>query len=219
MKTSEKSKARRGRPAKAPTDAEARQKLIRAGLAFLTERGYASAGVNDIIAEAGVPKGCFYHYFKNKEDFGDQLIEAYQSYFSTKLESSFQNESLPPLQRLQAFVDDATKGIAKHDFKRGCLVGNLGQEMGILPERFRERLQSIFEDWQSRTARCLASAQAEGEIDSEQDPHELAAFFWIGWEGAVLRAKLARSAAPLTLFAKVFFSTLNQHPRRKQRGI
>ncbi len=210
MDTSAKAKPRRGRPAKAPTDAEARQKLIRAGLAFLTERGYASAGVNDIIAEACVPKGCFYHYFKNKEDFGDQLIEAYQSYFSSKLDRCFQDDSTPPLQRLRAFVNDASRGMAKHGFKRGCLVGNLGQEMGVLPERFRERLQSIFEDWQSRTARCLANAQAAGEIDSEQDPHELAAFFWIGWEGAVLRAKLARSDAPLTLFAKVFFSTLNQ---------
>ncbi len=210
MSTSAKSKPRRGRPPKAPTDAEARQKLVRAGLAFLTERGYASAGVNEIIAEAGVPKGCFYHYFKNKEDFGDQLIEAYQSYFSSKLDRCFQDDSIPPLQRLQTFVDEAAKGMAKHGFKRGCLVGNLGQEMGVLPERFRERLQSIFEDWQSRTARCLASVQAAGEIDSKQDPHELAAFFWIGWEGAVLRAKLERSDAPLTLFAKVFFNTLNQ---------
>lgn len=210
MNSSAKTQTRRGRPPKALADAEARQKLIRAGLAFLTERGYSSAGVNEIIAEAGVPKGCFYHYFKNKEDFGDQLIEAYQSYFSNKLDRIFQSESLSPLQRLNTFVEEAAEGMAKYNFKRGCLIGNLGQEMATLPERFRKRLQRIFEDWQSRTASCLALAQSAGEIDSTLNPHELAAFFWIGWEGAVLRAKLERSDAPLTLFSKGFFSNLHK---------
>jgi TetR/AcrR family transcriptional repressor of nem operon len=98
--------------------------------------------------------------------------------------------------------------MARHGFRRGCLVGNLGQEMGTLPESFRAQLEQVFLDWQARTAACLAEAQRAGEIAHHHDCAALAEFFWIGWEGAVLRAKLQRSAAPLQACAGGFFQLL-----------
>ena len=83
--------------------------------------------------------------------------------------------------------------------------------MGTLPESFRERLRATFEDWQHRLAECLGAAQQAGELAGSADTAALAAFFWIGWEGAVLRAKLERSDGPLVLFAQFFFNGL---PRR-----
>ena len=94
--------------------------------------------------------------------------------------------------------------MAKYGFRRGCLVGNLGQEMSALPESFRARLIAVFEDWQQRTALCLQAAQQQGELSVTADTDALAAFFWTGWEGAVLRAKLELQAAPLQRFAAGF---------------
>ncbi len=199
---------RRGRPSRAPDDADARRRLIRAGLVFLTERGYSTAGVNEILREAGVPKGCFYHYFRDKADFGKQVIGAYQDYFSRKLDRCFQDQSLTPLQQLQSFVDGAIEGMSRHAFRRGCLVGNLGQEMGTLPQEFRDQLIVILEDWQLRTAECLTRAQEQGDLAAHHDVDGLARFFWIGWEGAVLRAKLEQKAEPLATFAAGFFKIL-----------
>ena len=48
----------------------------------------------------------------------------------------------------------------------------------------------------------------QGEIAPTQDPDALAAFFWIGWEGAVLRAKLERRPEPLRSFADTFFTSI-----------
>lgn len=197
---------RRGRPPRAAADAEARQKLIRSGLIHLTEKGYSSVGVDEILRDAAVPKGSFYHYFRNKADFGSQLIEAYHAYFSEMLDQILCDATLPPLDRLRAFTDDAERGMARHDYRRGCLVGNLGQEMGALPDAFRSQLTTALEDWQARTARCLRTAQADGTLGANHDPDALAAFFWIGWEGAVLRAKLERHPAPLHIFADSFFN-------------
>jgi TetR/AcrR family transcriptional repressor of nem operon len=109
---------------------------------------------------------------------------------------------------VQAFVDDAQAGMARYDYRRGCLIGNLGQEMGALPESFRAQLQAVFADWQARLAACLRLAQQAGEMSATADAEQLAAFFWIGWEGAVLRAKLAQSAEPLTVFARFFLAGL-----------
>ena len=199
----------RGRPKRAPSDAEVRQRLIRAGLIFLTQKGYSAVGLDEVLREASVPKGGFYHYFDSKADFGSALIDAYHAYFADRLDRCFSEQSLPPLARLRAFVADARAGMQRHDFTRGCLVGNLGQEMGALPPEFREKLVHVLEDWQSRTAACLAAAQAAGEMAAHHDPARLAAIFWIGWEGAVLRAKLERKPDPLTIFADGFFAMLN----------
>ncbi len=206
---------RRGRPKCPPELSDARRKLIKAGLLQLTEKGYSSVGVEEILKSAGVPKGSFYHHFRNKADFGSQLIDAYHTYFREKLDQAFADTNLPALDRLRAFIRDAERGMQRHHFRRGCLVGNLGQEMGALPDEFREQLQRVLKDWQARTAACLRLAQAQGELDAEQDPDALAEFFWIGWEGAVMRAKLERRAHPLRSFANTFFRLVN--PLREKR--
>ncbi len=200
---------RRGRPPKSgSTHSDTKERLVRAGVAILTEKGFAAVGLEEILSSVNIPKGSFYHYFSSKDEFGIILIDAYAAYFSAKLDHWLTDETQPPLQRLRDFIEDAKAGMARHGFRRGCLVGNLGQEMGVLPERFRDRLRGVFLDWQQRTARCLAAAQAAGEIAPDEDSDKLAAFFWIGWEGAVLRAKLERSADALDVFAQGFFAAL-----------
>lgn len=88
------------------------------------------------------------------------------------------------------------------------MIGNLGQEMGALPTSYRTHLTSVLNDWQTRVQRCLQAAQTAGDISSETDCQKLAAFFWIGWEGAVLRAKLESNAGPLMIFSDYFFAGL-----------
>jgi len=60
--------------------------------------------------------------------------------------------------------------------------------MNALPGAFRAQLTDVLLDWQARTERCLRAAIAMGEIPRSSDSARLAAFFWIGWEGTVLRA-------------------------------
>ncbi|KAF7599610.1 MAG: TetR family transcriptional regulator [Candidatus Dactylopiibacterium carminicum] len=200
---------RRGRPPKSREQSvDARELLLRAGLEVLTEKGFSISGIDEILKRAGVPKGSFYHYFASKEAFGHALIERYAGYFARKLEKHFGDESRTPLVRIQDVIADLQAGMARHQFRRGCLVGNLGQEMGGLPESFRAQLDEVFLDWQQRLARCLRAAQQAGEIPAGRDCDALAAFFWIGWEGAVLRAKLTRNPEPLRLFSRFFLAGL-----------
>ena len=200
---------RRGRPPKSREGfTETRELLLRSGLEVLTEKGYSATGIDEILARVRVPKGSFYHYFESKEAFGLALIDRYGQYFATKLDSHFGNSHIPPLMRVHAFVADAMAGMIRFDFRRGCLIGNLGQEMACLPESFRARLQAVFVDWEERLAGCLDAARAAGQLHQDADCRQLASTFWIGWEGAVLRAKLERSTRPLASFAEFFVSSL-----------
>ncbi|MDE1146121.1 MAG: TetR/AcrR family transcriptional regulator [Azospirillaceae bacterium] len=200
---------RRGRPPKDQAGtSQTRAALVRAGVAALTEKGFAATGLDEVLTAAAVPKGSFYHYFDSKEAFGAALIDAYAAYFATKLDRHFREETVPPLDRFCRFIDDARAGMARHDFRRGCLIGNLGQEMAALPEAYRQRLLDVFADWQARTAACLRAARDDGQIPPTADCDALAEFFWTGWEGAVLRAKLERRVEPLDRFAQHFFRLL-----------
>lgn len=201
---------RRGRPPKDQAGhSETREALLRAGVAALTEKGFCATGLDEILRAAGVPKGSFYHHFDSKEAFGAQLIDQYAAYFAHKLDRHLRDEALPPLDRLRRFIADARAGMIRHDFRRGCLIGNLGQEMAALPGAFRQRLIDVFTDWQNRTAVCLRAARRNGDIPPDADCDALAEFFWTGWEGAVLRARLERQAAPLDKFATAFFTLLH----------
>lgn len=202
---------RRGRPPRAEARlADARERLLREGVAMLTERGFSAVGLDEILGAVCVPKGSFYHYFGSKAEFGLALVDAYAAYFANKLDRWFLDESLSPLARLRAFVEDARVGMARFAYRRGCLVGNLGQEVSALPDPFRDRLAAVFADWETRTARCLDAARSAGDIDPDADCARLAAFFWIGWEGAVLRAKLERGPEPLDQFAEGFFALVER---------
>ncbi len=199
----------RGRPPKQRDGfSNTREALLRTGVEILTEKGFSATGIDEILRRVGVPKGSFYHYFDSKEAFGSELIELYAAYFAHKLDHFLLDESRSPLERIEAFIANARQGMHRHQYERGCLIGNLGQEMGALPEAFRARLVQVFADWQARFEQCLVAARTAGEIPSDADCARLAACFWIGWEGAVLRAKLERDPAALELFEAYFLSSL-----------
>lgn len=206
----------RGRPPK-KTDGQldTKDQLIRQGTAIFTEKGFSSTGIVEILREINIPKGSFYHYFSSKDEFGLAVVENFGTFFARKLDKWLLNTDRPPLDRLEDFIEDAKDGMRRYEFRRGCLIGNLGQELGSLSEDFREPLETIFLDWQGRVARCLDEAKTSGHIPTTLNTEEMAAFFWIGWEGAILRSKLVKSTDPLDLFASVFFASLSFPPSNR----
>src|SRR5690606_21062680 len=142
----------------------------------------------------------------SKKDFGLAGIDAYADYFCSKLQRILDNPHVAPLQRLHGFVIEAERGMEKHHFQRGGVVGNLGQELAGLDDQFRERLEHVLKLWEKQTSRCLKTAQEVGEISVSFDADQLAEFFWIGWEGAILRAKLTQSSRPMHVFADGFLA-------------
>lgn len=181
----------RGRPRKTEsTYADTRNDLIRSGLELLTQNGFLATGVDAIVKNANVPKGSFYYYFKSKEDYAQTVLNAYDSFFEHKLKKHLHESSCTPMVRLENFINDACEGIKKYNFTRGCLVGNMMQESPGLPQSFIKVLQNILESWQALVAACLSDALSSGEISSNMNNTQLAAIFWSGWEGAVMRSKL-----------------------------
>ncbi|HEH9248493.1 TPA: TetR/AcrR family transcriptional regulator [Pseudomonas aeruginosa] len=200
-------KSRVSRSSRAEQRQDTRALMVRCGIEMFTERGFQASGIDEIRSRVGVPKGSFYHFFESKQTYGLVVIDAYAEYFERKLQQHFSNLSLSPLARLRSFTEDAKQGMQRFQFQRGCLIGNLGQELGGIDDVFRDRLEAVLQSWQRLTAACLRDAVAVGELPGSTECDNLAEFFWIGWEGAILRAKLTRNNDPLDRFFAVFLIT------------
>jgi len=188
-----------------------RDLLLEAGKQTFLEKGYNNSGIEAILQAAGVPKGSFYYYFESKEDFGLKVLDRFASCFDQHLDRILGDASVPPLERLRNYFESTFERLASDQCRKGCLVGNLSQEMADQSEAFRSRLEEIFESWVHRYAACLKQAQEAGEISPDMDVHELAEFWLNGWQGSILRAKTMRSAAPLRTFLGVMFGNILQH--------
>ncbi len=207
-------KRKRGRPPKVERGFEdTRKELLRSGVALITENGFMASGIDTIVKQVNVPKGSFYHYFKNKEEFGQEVIKEYGRYFAKKLDFHLLQQDIQPIDRIQNFVNDAKAGITKFEFKRGCLVGNMMQESPLLSEACAQELQIALTEWKDKIKDCLLAAKKEQQIRPDIDEEFYAAQFWSGWEGAVMRAKLFKSTAPLDEFWNYFRQTIQLNPQ------
>ena len=198
----------RGRSERAMGRGDTRRALVWCGTELLTERGFQVTGIDEVLKRVGVPKGSFYHFFANKHEFGTAVIQNYLEYYARKMTRVFDDTEQTPLARLRLFVEDAKRGMLKYGYRRGCLIGNLGQELASLDDTFRVQLEAVLLSWERRVADCLEQAIEAGELAAGSDAAALSRFFWIGWEGAVLRAKLTRNAEPLDQFADIFFEMI-----------
>lgn len=190
---------------------ETKAALIRSGVELMTTYGYISSNIESILKQVGVPKGSFYYYFKSKEEFGKTIIASYDSFFAHKLDKHLTNVSIEsPLARITAFYEDAKQGMAKYDYNRGCLIGELIQEESLLPEGYAVLLEQVLQNWQAKIENCLLLAKNLNEISSDLNCKLLAAFFWLGWEGAVTRSKLVKKSDPLELFINTFINMVSK---------
>ena len=193
---------------KQTTKESTKTQLLDAGIEIMLEKGYNNTGIMEVLHSTGVPKGSFYYYFDSKEDFGLQIINHFDVNYQAKLNASLGDATKTPLERLVAYCDNTIEMLEQNACRKGCLIGNLSQEMADQSEVFRHRLQEIMLDWRSKFADCIQQAQKAGEISSEFDADSLAEFFQAGWSGAVMRAKTMKSLEPLHTFRKILFKSV-----------
>ena len=187
---------------------QTRSTLLEAGTRVFHERGYNHAGIEAIIRAAEVPKGSFYYYFESKEHFGLAVIDDCAKRYAEEVERHLGDTSLSPLGRLRSYFEASRGRLESRQCRSGCIFGNLGQEMADQSEQIRGRLAEVFSGLIARYAGCLAEAQAAGEIRADLDVVALAEFALGAWQGAILRAKMTRSTAPLQTFLDVLFGSV-----------
>jgi TetR/AcrR family transcriptional regulator, transcriptional repressor for nem operon len=130
-----------------------------------------------------------------------------------------ENPAAPVLQRIDDYIAEGISGLERYAFKRGCLIGTMGQEIATLNEAIRDRLMGVFAHWTSAIAACIVEGQRSGEIDVGLDVEKVSRFFWLAWEGAILQAKLQRSTQPIQDFRDVLFRFILVSPNSQSSTL
>ena len=150
-------------------------------------KGYVATSVDEICRAAGVTKGSFFHYFKNKEALGKVLLERFAS-----KQAAFFAESLAniedPLARVYAMIDCAIASSEDPESK-GCLVGTFAQEISETHPELREVCQCTFERFAAGVAADLAEAKKRHAPGAPFDPAELGGYFLSIAQGSMLLVK------------------------------
>jgi TetR/AcrR family transcriptional repressor of nem operon len=173
-----------------------KRRLLDAGLTMLLEHGYNDLGIQALLEVTRVPKGSFYHHFKDKEDFALQVLDQYMQAVHADLDVCLGAEQRPPLERVRGFFELTQESYREQGYM-GCLMGGLGQELSGVNEVFRGKIESCFAAMAERLARCLEEARLAGDMPADADPWQMANVLIDCWEGAALRSRLRREPAPL----------------------
>lgn len=181
-----------------------KQRFLDVGLTMLLEHGYNDLGIQALLTATGAPKGSFYHHFKDKEDFALQVIDQYMGGVHAGLDACLGDTRRPPLERVRRFFELTRQHYRKEGYM-GCLLGGLGQELSGVSEVFRRRIEACFSQIAVRMAACLEEARQRGDIPADSDTRGMAGVLVDCWEGAALRSRLRRDAAPLKAMLDFYF--------------
>src|SRR5579862_6239104 len=133
-----------------------RDGILDAGLKVMFHKGYASAGVRDIVAAAGAPQGSFTNHFRSKEIFAREVLNRYFEHTRGLVAEALNDRARSPRQRLERYLDIMTKRLGADGYTRGCLIGDLSLEIASSSAMLRERLVEIFAEWREPFTECIA---------------------------------------------------------------
>lgn len=184
-----------------------RDKILSAGVRVVHERGFGGASVRDIVQAAGVPQGSFTNHFASKEAFGLEVLDIYFQQSLALFAETLRNDTLPPLERLDAFFEKNIDRASGAAVCNGCMIGNLAAEAGD-NDAIRPCLIRIFNEVQAAIADCLKAAVAAGDLRADLDCDDIAAFLVSALQGANLLAKVERSAEPMERLKRLTFNSL-----------
>jgi TetR/AcrR family transcriptional repressor of nem operon len=185
-----------------------RDHLLQVGLRRMRSTGYAATGVKEILDDADVPKGSFYHHFASKEAFAKEVLELYVREENERAGKILRNGKGAPLNRLRRYFEELIAVYGPTATVSGCLIGNLSLEMADHSDAIQTVLHQSFSNWQAGIAGVLQEAINRGDLPKSTKPQEVASFLLNSYEGALLRSKADRSGKPLENFLHFAFNVL-----------
>ena len=163
---------------------DTRQKLIDITYDEIYEKGYQAASLSEILSKAQVHKGSMYYFFENKKEMAmSALKEKLSDRFTKRYATILQYES-NILNELFKVLND----ISLRDFKKGCPLANIVQEMSNLDEDFDAMSKGFYEDLKKCFKNILDNAILLKELKS-CDTQKLALYITVVVEGAILATK------------------------------
>ena len=164
----------------------AREKLSASAAVLFQQFGYARVSIRDITSSVDIPKGTFYNHFRSKEDLASAILS---QHFNALLETLAQGGGETAGARLRRHFESIAPSTQEARSSPLQFISTLAAEGPALPSALALQIAEGIRLWNSKVAAVISLAQAEGQIDAEENPDLLAALFINCWQGAMIRSK------------------------------
>lgn len=122
--------------------------LLNTAYKLFTKKGYDKTSISDIVGEAGVAKGTFYLYFKDKTDIRYKLIAFKSAQIFEKAYKKYQQQDIPSFEdRLIYLLDQIVEELRKNPLLLQLISKHLGWGIfkNALVEHSDPAQQNIYE--------------------------------------------------------------------------
>jgi TetR/AcrR family transcriptional repressor of nem operon len=170
--------------------------ILATGQQIMSRKGFSAVGLAEILKEAGVPKGSFYHYFPSKDAFGEAMLADYFAQYHADMDALFAAPGLNGGGRLLAYFADWHENQGASACQGRCLAVKLGAEVADLSEPMRLTLKAGTAGIIDRLRRALDAGVADRSVTPAAPPAALAETLYHFWLGASLMAKIVRTTSP-----------------------
>ena len=163
-----------------------RDKIINSAYKLFYEKGFNGTSIDDILKDASLNKGSLYHLFKGKKEL---LLAVIDERIAYNLEQKYKD--IATIENPLKFLKQNLLATDTFDFKHGCALNNLVQEMSPIDEDIAKALLRVYNDLEHSYFLALRE-----EDMSEEEKKSLAKMMVATVEGAIMAAKAAQDKAP-----------------------
>ncbi|MBL1110877.1 TetR/AcrR family transcriptional regulator [Streptomyces sp. 110] len=174
-----------------------RRNILDTAQRIMAHKGYSAVGINEVLKEAGVPKGSFYHYFTSKDAFGEALLKSYFADYVADMDRILAPSGRSAAERLMAYWQQWRETQSFDHCQGKCLAVKLSAEVADLSEPMRLSLKEGTDAVVDRIARAIADGLKDGSLSIDGTPRDVARPLYDLWLGASVMAKIHRSLAPI----------------------
>jgi TetR/AcrR family transcriptional repressor of nem operon len=179
------------RPRLTAKGARTRARIVEEAAALIHERGVAATTLEDVKAAAEVSGSQLYHYFPDKDD----LVQAVIDYQADGIVSR-NRQVLGSANGVEAWREMVITAAKRTKAKGGCALGSLVGQLAESDPEARALIASGFDQWAAAIGDGLRSLHAEGKLPPDVDPDDLAITLLATLEGGLLLAQVQRSTRP-----------------------
>ena len=170
--------------------ADKRGLLIAHGIRLFHRKGVNGTGVAELLAEANMGKGQFYHYFESKEDFVCAVLRHEMDFFLKHFSPIMAD--LPGLDGFEQWFEPYL-GLADLPDNLGCPVGVIACEMSGSSAKVRETAAANLLRWTGAMAQGLRCLQSHLPMADDFIPELAAEYIASTIQGALLLGRTFRS--------------------------
>ncbi|SDI51299.1 transcriptional regulator, TetR family [Actinokineospora alba] len=166
---------------------DTRERTLRTAATLFRTQGYHGTGLNQVLAEGGLPKGSLYFHFPGgKEQLAAEAVALAAGELCDWVSATLDGAA-DPVAGLDAVIQGLAEHLVASDFSRGCPIGTVAPDGGDV---VREACVSAFASWQGVVRDFLAAHDIP-------DAENVATTLLAALEGAQLLARTRRDTAPL----------------------